>query len=284
MKKSNLSHRKQIGIVWATVCAVISLLFAFPFYILLTASFKTVQELNQVPPTYFPKVFSVESFQRLGKVGNGIWIHVTNSLILALITVVGTVLISTLAGWGFARYPFRGRGILFILILAAIMIPFQPLLIPLFLVLKTIGLSSSLLGVGLIYVAFQMPFSVFVMRNAFLDVPRALEDAGRVDGANGLKLFTNVLFPLVRPGIITVAMFAFFSSWNEYMAAMVLLQSQDSFPLPVVLQTAIVTGLTGVDWSLLQAGVLATMLPCLLLFFVLQRFYISGIVAGAVKD
>jgi multiple sugar transport system permease protein len=164
------------------------------------------------------------------------------------------------------------------------MIPFQPLLIPLFLVLKTIGLSSSLLGVGLIYVAFQMPFAVFVMRNAFLDVPRALEDAGRVDGANGLKLFTNVLFPLVRPGIITVGMFAFFSSWNEYMAAMVLLQSQDSFPLPVVLQTAIVTGLTGVDWSLLQAGVLATMLPCLLLFFVLQRFYISGIVAGAVKD
>jgi multiple sugar transport system permease protein len=272
------------GVVWAVTCTVIGVLFAFPFYVVLTAALKTPTELVAIPPTLVPSAVSLENFFQLGSLGNGIWVHLGNSAFLALFTVLGTLIVSTLAGWSFARFPFRGQSLLFIGILAAIMVPFQALLTPLFLILKTIGLGSSLIGLGLVYIVFQLPFAIFVMRNAFLDVPQALEDAARVDGAGGVQLFRHVLLPVVRPGMITVALFAFFSAWNEYLAALVLLSKQELFPLPVALTGAIISGLTGVNWSLLQAGVVVTMLPCLILFFTLQRYYVTGLAAGAVKD
>ncbi len=272
------------AITWTVTCIVLAVLFLFPLYVVLTAAFKSPAELTTSPPTYFPHTFTLQNFLALKNLGDGIWDHIGNSVFLALFTVVGTVLIATLGGWGFARYKFRGQRILFVAMLAALMVPFQPLLTPLFLVLKALGLNNTLVGLGLVYITFQLPFALFVMRNAFLEVPQALEDAARVDGATGWKLFTNVLFAVVRPGMVTVALFAFFSSWNEFMGALVLLNDESLFPLPVALSTAVVTSVTGVQWPLLQAGVLVTMLPCLILFFTLQRYYVSGLVAGAVKE
>lgn len=284
LKASRVSVNRARFIVWFTVCSVISVLFLYPFLTLLTAALKPPQELNLTPPTYLPSQVSLESFGELQKLGDGVWVHVGNSVFLSVITVVGTLAIATLAGWGFARFPFRGQGILFVGMLAALMVPGQALLTPLFLTLRTVGLGNTLFGVSLVYITYQLPFAIFLMRNAFLDVPQAIEDAAQVDGASGAKLFFQVLFPMVRPGMITVALFAFFASWNEYVTPLVLLQDQSLFPLPVALNGAISSGLTGVNWSLLQAGVVVTMLPCLVLFFVLQRYYVSGLVAGSVKD
>jgi len=265
------------------VSGVLAIIFVFPFYVLVSAAFKTPQEMDQPPPTYFPHSFTLENFADLSTLGNGIWVHIGNSALLGLITVVGTISVSMLGGWGFARYRFPGQRLIFILMLSALMVPYQPLLTPLFLVLKWLHLQNSRFGLGLVYITFQLPFALFVMRNAFLDIPQEIEDAARVDGASGFTMLWAVFIPLVRPAIVTVGLFAFFSAWNEFLSPLVLLSDQSEFPLPVALRSAIVSGLTGVNWSLLQAGVLVTMLPCLILFFIFQRYYASGLVAGAVK-
>ncbi|WP_439592959.1 carbohydrate ABC transporter permease [Microbacterium sp.] len=272
------------GLLWFAICTSIAALFLFPLYAVVTAAFKSPAELNGSPPTLIPRSFTLENFAALQGLGNGVWVHIGNSAILAVITVVGTVIIATLGGWGFARYRFPGRGVVFVAMLSALMVPFQPLLTPLFLVLKSLGLGNTLFGLALVFITFQLPFALFVMRNAFMHVPQALEDAARVDGASGWKLLTQVLLPVVRPGIITVALFAFLSSWNEFLAALILLSDQSLFPLPVALSAGAVNGNNGVRWPLLEAGVLITMIPCLVLFFTLQRYYTTGLVAGAVKE
>jgi len=269
---------------WTVTCVALAIAFLFPLYVVFTGALKSPGELTGTPPTLIPKTFTLENFLLLNDLGNGIWVHLGNSVFLAAFTVVGTAVLSTLAGWGFARYRFRGQGVLFVAMLSALMVPFQPLLTPLFLVLKSLGFGNSLVGVGLVFVTFQLPFAIFVMRNAFLNVPQALEDAARVDGASGFTLFRHVLLPVVRPGVITVALFAFLASWNEFLAALILINDQSLFPLPVALAAGAVNGNNGVRWPLLEAGVVVTMLPCLLLFFMLQRYYTSGLVAGAVKE
>jgi multiple sugar transport system permease protein len=277
-----MSGRIRAAASFAT-SGILAVLFVYPFYVLVTAAIKTPQEIERTPPTYIPQSLTLQNFARLAELGDGIWVHLGNSAILGVITVIGTIAVSLLGGWGFARYRFPGQRVVFILMLSALMVPYQPLLTPLFLVLKWLHLQNSLLGLSLVYITFQLPFALFVMRNAFLDIPRELEDAARVDGASGTILLRNVFIPLLRPAIVTVGLFAFFSAWNEFLSPLVLLSDQSQFPLPVALRSAIVSGLTGVNWPLLQSGVLVTMLPCLILFFIFQRYYASGLIAGAVK-
>jgi multiple sugar transport system permease protein len=197
--------------------------------------------------------------------------------------VLLTVTVSLLAGYGFSRYRFPMKNALFVLIIATLMIPFQSILTPLFIILARLGLNNSLLGLTLVYVTLQLPFSVFMMRNAFDAVPKEIEEAARIDGARDLKLLIRVLLPLVLPGIATVAIFAFLNAWNEFLAALVLLSSNEKYTLPV-LMTAVRAGRLGaINWGAVQAGVIVMTIPCLIVFLLLQRYYMRGLMAGAVK-
>lgn len=194
-----------------------------------------------------------------------------------------TIIVSTLAGYGFSRFRFPLKGLVFVLILATIMVPFQSILTPLFLLLAKMGLQNTLIGLVLIYSTLQLPFSVFMMRNAFDAVPREIEEAARIDGVKGIRMLVQVMGPLVLPGVVTVGLFAFLNAWNEFLAALVLLTDQSKFTLPV-LMTAVRSGRFGsIDWGAVQAGVTVMMIPCLILFLILQRSYIRGLTAGAVK-
>ncbi len=169
------------------------------------------------------------------------------------------------------------------LVLATIMIPFQSIATPIFLILSALGLQNSLVGLTLVYVTLQLTFSVFMMRNSFDAVPKEIEEAARMDGANSWQLLVLTLLPLVWPGVVTVCLFAFLNSWNEFFGALVLLTDQSKFTLPVMV-TAVQSGRFGaIDWGAVQAGVTVMMIPCLILFILLQRFYIRGLTAGAVK-
>ena len=224
------------------------------------------------------------SYDALATYGAGITNYVANSVIVASITVIGTLLVGTLGGYGFSRFEFPLKGPLFWWSLATLMIPFQSILIPLFIVLKNLGLLNTLLGVGLVYVTFQLPFSVFVMRNSFDRVPRELEEAAVVDGAGQLRTLQAVMLPIVMPGVVTIGLFAFLTAWNEFFAALILLTKESSFTLPVLLNAAR-QGLYGtVNWGALQAGVVITMVPCLIFYVLLQRYYVSGLQSGAVKS
>ncbi|HZR41780.1 MAG TPA: carbohydrate ABC transporter permease [Ktedonobacteraceae bacterium] len=201
----------------------------------------------------------------------------------ALGTVIGTILLSTLAGYGFSRFQFPGKDILFIAILATLMIPFQSILIPLALVLRTLHLQNTLFGLILVYITFQLPFGVFVMRNAFDSVPKELEEAGLIDGCTPWNIFYRVMLSIVTPGIITVSLFAFFNAWNEFLAALIFMTDSSKFTIPVMLLTAASGQYGSINWGVVQSGVTVSMLPCLILFLLLQRYYVSGLAAGAVK-
>jgi multiple sugar transport system permease protein len=262
----------------------ICLFFLAPFVITFLASFRhgTEGRLPPLPP-WPTNGISMDSYLSLDTFGAGIWQHTINSLLVSIATVVLTVVVSLLAGYGFSRYRFPLKNVLFVLIIATLMIPFQSILTPLFIILAKLGLNNSLFGLTLVYVTLQLPFSVFMMRNAFDAVPKEIEEAARIDGARDLKLLVRVLLPLVLPGVATVAIFAFLNAWNEFLAALILLSSNDKYTLPVLMMAVRAGRLGAVNWGAVQAGVAVMTIPCLIVFLLLQRYYMRGLMAGAVK-
>ncbi len=271
------------GLVYHLGSGSLALIFLFPLVWTVISSFKPAAEGNVFPPTLWPSHISAENYRTLLGFGDGLWRYVGNSVAVAGITVVGAVLLSLLAGYGFSRFQFPGKNVVFVLILATLMIPFQSILTPLFLILRAFHLGDTLLGLALVYITFQLPFSVFMMRNAFDAVPREIEEAALIDGCSSTGLLWRVMLPLVLPGVVTVSLFAFFASWNEFLAALIFMSSSEHYTLPVMLIN-VQSGLYGtIDWGAVQAGVTITMLPCIVLFLLLQRYYVGGLTAGAVK-
>ncbi|MEV1010395.1 carbohydrate ABC transporter permease [Streptomyces sp. NPDC049881] len=208
---------------------------------------------------------------------------VLNSLLVSLATAALTAVLATLAGYGFARFSFRGRGAMFGAVTLTMMVPFQAILTPLYLQLNTMRLTDSLLGLVLFYTTVNMPFGVFVMRSAFAAVPESLEDSAHVDGAGLARMLLSVLRPLITPGAATVALYAFLASWTEFLGALTFLTDEDLYTLPVSLANLQQGTYGQVDFGLLAAGAVVAMVPCVVLFAALQRFYVAGLVTGAVK-
>ncbi|WP_163504687.1 carbohydrate ABC transporter permease [Fodinicola acaciae] len=267
---------------WWVVCSLVAALFLFPLAMLVLTVLKSPAEANASPPAYLPHGISWGNFGRLGAAGSGVLHYIGNTALVSAGTTVGTVIVSTLAGYGFARFRFPGRSALFAVILATLMVPFQALLTPLYMVMQFLHLQNSLLGLTLVYVTFQLPLSVFLMRNSFAQIPTELEDAAAIDGCGSFAALRRVMLAVVRPGLVTVALFAFFASWNEFLAALVLLSDDSRYTLPVFLTTLVTGKLGAIEWGVLEAGVLVTMVPCVVIFLLLQRYYVKGLIAGAV--
>lgn len=227
--------------------------------------------------------FSLDSYRRLASYGEGVGTYLTNTIILVVLTVAGTLVVSTLAGYAFARYVFPGRRVLFGLILAILMVPYPTILIPLYVLLGWLGLQDSLVGLALVMIMFQLPFAVFMMRNAFESVPRSLDEAAMIDGCGSFGALVRVLLPAVLPGLVTVGLFAFLASWNDYVAPLILISSNDRFPLPVAIVNMRLHNFGAVDYPTMQAGVMFMALPCLALFLLLQRYYVRGFMSGALR-
>ncbi|MCY4539023.1 MAG: carbohydrate ABC transporter permease [Chloroflexi bacterium] len=275
------------------VLVVLAFLFLFPILWSFLNSIKLPSEAMAVPPTYFPTVIAFDNYIELttfGRAGEkdrenlGVIQHVYNSTVVALITVVGSIVLSTLGGYGFARFNFPGKNVLFIMVLSTLMIPFQSILIPLFVMIVQVDLHDTLFGLALVYITFQLPFGIFLMRNSFLAVPQEIEESALLDGCSSLSILYRLMLRLVLPGIVTVAIYAFINSWNEFLAALIFMTNQDNFTLPVFL-TMVRSGLWGsVNWGALQAGVIVSIIPSLAIFLLLQRYYMDGLMGGAVKN
>jgi multiple sugar transport system permease protein len=214
---------------------------------------------------------------------NDILRYAGNSLLVAVGTGLLTAVIATMAGYGFARFRFRGSGIVFALVLVTMMIPFQALLTPLFLEMHSLGLTNNLVGLALFYTTFNLPFGVFVMRNTFLQIPWELSEAAAVDGASATRTLVSVLRPLIVPGIATTVLYAFLFSWTEFVGALTFITSNDLYTLPLALLNMEYGSVGQVNFGYLEAGAVIAMVPCVLLYIGLQRFYIRGLVSGVVK-
>lgn len=208
---------------------------------------------------------------------------VGNSLVVSLATALLTAVLATSAGYGLGRFRFHGSRLAFGIILVSIMIPFQAIITPLFLELNALHLTDSRLGLVLFYSTVNLPFGVFVMRNAFIAVPADLEDAAFVDGAGTARTFFSVLRPLVTPGIATTALYAFLASWTEFLGALTFLTQQKLYTLPIALLNLQSGTYGAVNYGYLAAGAAVAMVPCVVLYVALQRFYVAGLSAGSVK-
>lgn len=265
------------------LCIILAILFLLPIFWSAMTSVKPPQEASAVPPTYLPSTITFANYVKLNAYGAGVYQYIFNSAAVSILTVIGAIVLSTLAGFGFSRFEFTGKNVLFVLVLLTLMIPFQSILTPLFLLLTKLQLQNTLFGLALVYITFQLPFGVFMMRNMFDSVPREIEEAALLDGCNTFDLLMRVMFVLVRPGIITVAVYAFINAWNEFLAALIIMTHEDKFTLPIML-TSVRSGYYGaIDWGALQAGVTVTIVPCVILFLLLQRYYMQGLMGGALK-
>ena len=227
--------------------------------------------------------FGWNNYLTLANYQAGIWQYLFNSTFVSLLTVVLTLLVSTLAGYAFARFDFPGKDALFLGTLAILMVPYATLLIPLYVLLNRIGLQNSLVGVALVLTMFQLPFSVFMMRISFESVPRELDEAARVDGASSFGVLWRVLLPAVQPGLITVGLFSFLAAWNDFMAPLILINDSDRMTLPLAISNLRVQVQGVVDYGATEAGVVILALPCCILFLLLQRHYVRGFMSGALK-
>jgi len=227
--------------------------------------------------------YGLGNFVKVAHYGKGLPTYLINSVSIAAMTVVGTLLVSTLAGYAFGRFRFPGRNLLFLAILAILMVPYPTLLIPLYVLLGWLGLQNTLVGLALVLIMFQLPFATFIMRNSFEAVPRELDEAALVDGCSSFGVLTQVLVHAVRPGLITVGLFAFLASWSDFIVPLILISSPDKFPLPVAVVNMQQQVFGSIDYAALEAGVVVLALPCMVLFLILQRGYVRGFMSGSLK-
>lgn len=276
--------RRRAGLAaYLVTGSMLSFLFVLPLAWAVFRSFLPRGLVTSAPSRADLSHLTVANYT--GLIGGGVRIlhYAGNSLVVAAGTAALTALVATLAGYGLAQFPFRGSGLVFALILATLMIPFQAVLTPLFLELHALHLTNSLTGLVVFYTTFNLPFGVYVMRNTFLQVPRELSEAAAVDGASVLRTLVAVLRPLIIPGIATTVLYAFLFSWTEFLGALVFLTSDSLYTLPVALLN-IDTGTYGaVNYGFLEAGAVIAMVPCVVLYVALQRFYLRGLMSGVVK-
>jgi multiple sugar transport system permease protein len=271
--------RYLIGAICVFVCAIMLAPVALSFL----ASIKTSADARQSPPTYLPETVSIENYFSVFNYQAGLWTYASNSMLVAAITIFLCLALAVPAGYGLARFPIRGKEFWFILLLAPLMIPYQALLVPLYLTFSKIGLANSHLGLAMVHTILQLPFSIYLMRNSFAAIPREIEEAAIVDGSSSLQVLQRIFLPLILPAIVTVALFAFITSWNEFLSALIFMNNEQAFTVPIMLVSVRTGRLGSVDWGALQAGVILSILPCILIYILLQKYYVAGFLNGAVK-
>ena len=272
--------RHPLRIVFGTL---IGLLFLFPIVWTTIGAFKDEHDANASPPVWWPKHWVLDNFGKLDGANGSLANYIINSVTVSLLTVVITTVVAVMAGYAFAKFRFPGKKPLFGLTVGMLLVPYPALLVALFTVMVWLHLTNSLLGLALIYSTFQLPFAIYMMRNSFESVPEEIVEASLIDGCTKITALWRVILRLVSPGIVTIALFAFLAAWNEFLAALVLLNNDTNYTLQIALVNAQNGPLNTVDWGGLQAGITITMLPCVLIFIFLQRYYVSGLVAGSGK-
>jgi multiple sugar transport system permease protein len=270
-------HKALVG----TLMLLVAVASAFPLVWMVLSSLKTPAESMQVPPVWIPRTPSLEAYEKVSgviNVGRSMW----NSLLIASITTAGILVTSMMAGYAFAKYRFRGRTLLFSVLIATMFLPPIVTLIPLYRVIGSIGLNASLAGVILPNLANA--FGIFLMRQFIAGVPDDLIDAARVDGASELLILFKIVAPSVAPAIAALALFAFVYHWNSYLWPLTVLQGNaDAYPIVISLSRLLSYNRGAINTGLVMAGATLAVLPPLVLFVFLQRFFVDSIVSSAVK-
>lgn len=279
----SLSRKRPSGrkALLATLMLLVAVASAFPLAWMVLSSLKTPAESMQVPPVWIPRTPTLEAYEKVSgviNVGRSMW----NSLVIASITTAGILVTSLMAGYAFAKYHFPGRSLLFSVMIATMFLPPIVTLIPLYRMVGSIGLTASLAGI--IVPNLANAFGIFLMRQFIAGVPDDLIDAARMDGASELLILFKIVAPSVAPAIAALALFAFVYHWNSYLWPLTVLQGNaDSYPIVISLSRLLSYNRGAVNTGLVMAGATLAVLPPLVLFVFLQRFFVDSIVGSAIK-
>ncbi|GII33001.1 carbohydrate ABC transporter permease [Planotetraspora mira] len=208
--------------------------------------------------------------------------HFLTTLVITTITVAVVVALATLGGYAFAKLRFPFRNLLYVILLSTLMLPVTAIILPLFLQLRSLHLLGTRQGLILVYIGTSLPFAMFLMRAFFTTLPDELIQAARADGAGEFTIFRKIMLPLAAPGVATVVIFQFMTTWNEFLYAQTFLQNPDYLPLQPVLYT--IVGQYSTDWPLMCASLTMSVLPIVLVYMRMQRRFVAGLTLGAVKS
>ncbi len=272
--------KKKTGkVVTGILLALFMILLIFPFYWIFITSIKPESELYGAVVTYWPHHITFSAYKDLFETFNFIR-YMKNSLIVAAVTTVTTLILSLLAAYAFCRFRFPGRKFLMGLFLCNNMFPTVLLLIPLYAIMRGWGVLYTPTALILAYTTFTLPFCVWLLNGYIKDTPVSLEEAAQIDGCNRYQAFMKVFLPIMKPCLVATGVYIFMQAWNEYTYAS-LLSNADSRTITVALKTLI--GQLGVQWDMLTAGGIISVVPVCIMFFFAQKRLIEGLTAGAVK-
>lgn len=276
MRQSRLGNIVLNIIAWTIVLCV-----AFPLFWMLLTSVKPQSELFRRPPSFLPETWTLEHYSRL------LWetkflTYFGNSVVLSIVTTVLVIVVATLGSYSLVRFRYRGRETMAFLVLFTYLLPSVVLIIPLYLMLVGLGLSNTVFSLVIAYTTFALPYALWLMRSFMAGVPEDIESAAMVDGASRMGAFRDVILPQLLPGIISTALFTFILSWNEYLYALVLVNSDDARPLTTGVMNMLISSFN-IEWSLLMAASVMMSVPLIIIFAFLQSYLTRGFGAGAVK-
>ena len=277
-----MSRRKRLRrLGWDAVAIAVFVVMVFPVFWMISTAFKPNEQIVSVNPTWFPLHPTIAHFTAaIHK--PFFWDDVKNSLIIVLTTVAISIVVAFLAAIALARYRFSGRVLFIVLVIGIQMLPQAGLIIPLYVVLARYHQVNVLSGVVITYLTFVLPFCVWTLRGFLLGIPKDLEEAAMVDGSTRVGVFLKILLPLMAPGLVATSVFAFITTWNEYIFARVLLNDQAKQTLTVWLSYFYGTS-RHTDWGALMAASTLTAIPVVIFFLLVQRKVVFGLTAGAVR-
>ena len=296
--QKNAARQRVYRIISYICVGILAFLFAFPLYWIITGAFKTGREINATTPVWFPTEWDIGNFQRLFSkrsaplfnmsIGKYIITGPTvpaairwliNTVFMSVASMLITCLTAAMAGYALAKKRFIGRGVVFSLVVCAMALPKQVILIPLLREMSALHLYDTIWAVSFPIVGW--PFGVFLLKQFAEGIPTEMTEACRIDGASEWRTFTDVMFPMIKPGVGACAIFTFINSWNDYFMQLIMLTSNKN--LTISLGIATMQGESSTDYGLLMAGAALASVPIIIVFLVFQKYFTKGITMGAVK-
>lgn len=286
VSRNRFNKRRVAGVSKTLLYVVLSILFLFPFLWTLSTSFKTEGQLFVLPPQLIPHPFTLVSYVNLFRQFPFVT-FLKNSVIISVLSSGGAALSCAMVAYSFARLQWPGRDILFIVLISTLMLPPQVTMVPVYLIFRNLHMVNTLTPVWLPYWVAP-PFYVFLLRQFFLSIPADLEEAAVIDGAGVVGRLFHIMLPLVKPALLTVVLFSFMNSWNDFLTPLIYISKENMYPVSLGLQflnsigNAMMQGGQGF-WAVLMAASVIAALPLAILFFIFQRQFVEGIVMGGVK-
>lgn len=279
-KRAGGVKSKHGGLVANVIGLLVIVVMLFPVYWAVATSFKRGLDMNRITPEWFPVPGTLQHYRDAWNKAYFLS-SIKNSAIVVATVVVIAIAVAFFGAVAIARTKFRGRRAYIVLIMGIQMIPQVALIVPLFVLLSRFGLQNKLFGLTVTYLAFVLPFCVWTLRGFVANIPKDLEEAAMIDGCSRAGAFMRVTFPLIAPGLVATAIFAFIQAWNEFIFAYVIMQQNSKWTVNIWLASFITQ--QQIDWGGLMAGATMLAIPIVILFMLVQRFVATGLTAGAVK-